>query len=167
MAEQLFQIRESTKMRLEQVIRWTENLRVTGPGVTFRNTRDGAQICLTRPRAPQVIETGVQLIPVKVTAATRDGANWRWVYTVRRQIKNATGYAGWVEADGEDLTAYNSVEADNGSSGTVSGITLDTTVTGLLPCPTGMLVWCSRQVVEGGEPELWFSWQNVPTIECE
>lgn len=103
-----------------------------------------------------------------VTAATRDGANWRWTYTLRLLKKTDVAFAGWTQANSVDATGYNLIEKDNGATGVVSGYDLDAnaSITGILPIATGTPVIAKRMVTTAGT-EYWFSMPNMPTIDCE
>jgi hypothetical protein len=103
----------------------------------------------------------------KVTAATQDGSNYRWTYTGYRQAWG--GAFSWSDV-GPKVTLFNLVEADNGSSGTVSGITIgdDGTVntTGILPFPAGYrtMAWITYKA--DGTGAYVFEHPNDPVATC-
>lgn len=110
---------------------------------------------------------------IKITASTRDSSNWRWTYTARRMKKTAAGFGGWEEVDEINLTAFNTLEDANGTTGVVSGYTLDngsneTKVWGLLPIATGTIVLARlRLIPETSASEWHFSLINIPIVACE
>ena len=98
-----------------------------------------------------------------VTAATRDGGNWRWAYTLKRALWD--GSYGWTGV-GDALSGRNLVEAGNGSSGTVSGITLDSKVVGIKPIPTNQPVFAWVTYAADGTAAYVFERSNAPDIDC-
>jgi hypothetical protein len=61
---------------------------------------------------------GTALATFRISSATRQGLNWRWVYTGIMQAKATPGYGGWADLDATTHTLFNEAENSNGTSGT-------------------------------------------------
>lgn len=86
-------------------------------------------------------------IPVTIISSTRDGANWRYIYTVQMVKPSGTNpFTFWV-ATGSALThkAYNQAEMMNGSTGlTGTGVDITAEPASIMPVPAGRKpVWCT------------------------
>jgi hypothetical protein len=111
-----------------------------------------------------------------IQSASRDGSNWRWIYTYAEAEKTSPGYGGWtVLAGGRTGTAYNRTEEINGASGAMgNGVNVDNLAdTGLelQPCPVGLPVEIELRTVPGAEDdpavsEGWFSYENGVDGTC-
>ncbi len=99
----------------------------------------------------------------RITSATRDGSNFRWTYTGYRQIW--IGGFGWSDT-GSLVTLLNLVEADNGASGTVSGIAIAGFITGINPIPNVRTLAAITYAADG-EAVYVFTLPNAPVIDCE
>jgi hypothetical protein len=111
---------------------------------------------------------GTSLTTFRITGATRDGANWRWVYTGIIQAKGSPGYGGWGDADAVTHTLYNEAENGNGSTGTYgngvnqSDLNIANQPTGfqqpgtyaIRQIPVGTIVSC-KEVPVGAVNEWW------------
>lgn len=106
---------------------------------------------------------------VIITAATKDGSNFRWTYTWSEAEKTATGFSGWAaKSGGLTGSAYNTVEYANGASGAFGNGVNSTNLTGtfeLKPVPTSQPVFV-RPVAVGSTTEYWFSYENGVDGAC-
>lgn len=102
---------------------------------------------------------------VKITAASRDGSNFRWTYTAKLVMRTATTFGAWTEITG-NLTAFNSLEQMNGSSGVMgNGVnTADLADTGLelQAAPIGAIIRASFEF------DAWiFEYANAISGSCD
>ncbi len=111
-----------------------------------------------RRRAPVLPVEGT----FRLTDETRDGANWRWTYTGR--LQEWTGGFGWSDVGGP-VPLLNLAEADNGSTGSASGIDLsDDRIDGIKPI-TGRVNAALRWKADGTAVYV-FCLPNAPDINC-
>lgn len=102
---------------------------------------------------------------IKISASSKDGSNFRWTYTAKLAYRVATGFGAWV-VEGNNITAYNSIEQMNSSSG-VMGNGVDTanlagTSLELQPAPAGAIVLATFEF------DAWvFSYENGVDGACE
>ena len=107
----------------------------------------------------------------RITAATQDGTNYRWVYTMIEIYKSGDGYNQWTDVtDGIETTkGYNGVEDQNGSSGTfgvnIAFTNLDGTFE-LKPLNAGCRVWARPVINSAGDIEWWFVASNQADGGC-
>ena len=80
-------------------------------------TVEGDRQDLTGRPTPGRLPVAATRYPVKITGASRDGDNWRWVYTGVPQVRTAAGHAGTVDDERFDgpIELYNAAEDPNGS----------------------------------------------------
>jgi hypothetical protein len=107
---------------------------------------------------------------------TRDGSNWRWVYSGTAKIKSSAGFTGWIDDPrfSGAVILRNTPERSNGTTGLISGYELDdganeTRVTGILPIEAGLIVeaWAELFIVTGTlNVEWWFTERNIPIVTC-
>jgi hypothetical protein len=105
----------------------------------------------------------------RISGATQDGTNKRWVYTFVELEKTSAGYNGWADkTSGRTGNCYNLIEDQNGATGTygngVASVNLVGTFT-VKPCPTGTRIML-HAVDAGGTAEYWFSYENAIDGEC-
>lgn len=118
-------------------------------GKTFtygeRTTRGLKQLLQGRQKLePQYKRGGVAGVWMKITAATIDGSNRRWSYTVS-QVEWTSGFTWTTVSNGFTGTAYNSIEVPNGATGSFGNGTSSTNFTGtfnLAPIGTNAIVFC-------------------------
>jgi len=103
----------------------------------------------------------------------RDGANWRWVYTIRERIKATPGYGGWIDrTNGRMGDAYAWAEDINGSSGVLgNGIDL-ANLPGTFepqPVPDGSPIIVTEVTLTDAlaTKEWWFERVTGPDGECQ
>jgi hypothetical protein len=94
----------------------------------------------------------------RISTNTRDGSNWRWTYGFVELQKAGAGYGGWSDKPaGLSDTAYNTLEDQNGASGTL-GNGVSTANLGNLtpqPIPSGTRVVIRIVTRTNGTPEYW------------
>lgn len=116
-------------------------------GVGVKNSPSG--ITLTRsPRTRRDVQTpeGHDYV---ITGASRDGSNFRWIYSVKLAVPPTGDEDGWTWGEvGEETIAINKLEVINGTSGmTGSGIDIDElsgTGLELQRAPDGAIVFCRQ-----------------------
>ena len=125
-------------------------------------------------------DTGIQLaivhlLPIpqpdwfKISSSTRDGTNYRWTYTAKRQVKTTAGWNGWEDsaADTADYTLLNTAEASNDSTGTygngIAQANIDAANNAgngggtfeVKPIPVNTIVWAQPLSLADGTLEWW------------
>lgn len=135
-----------------------------GPGILVK--RVGRDLIIeATAKKPPIGGGGAAPLFARITGATQDGSNKRWVYAGRLLTKTGAGYGGWTE--GPIVTVYNLIEDPNGSTGTYgNGATQDELdaaggTFALRRIPNGVPVPVWRV---GGE--YWTSYENGVGGEC-
>lgn len=112
----------------------------------------------------------------RITAATKDGTNYRWTFTAKIQEKTGAGWSGWTDSatDTANYTLYNGTEVPNGSTGTFGNGVSSTNLVGLyavVPLGVGARVkaWPVTYVDGEGntQTEWWFSLVNQIDGACQ
>ncbi len=93
-----------------------------------------------------------------IMTSSRDGSNWRWIYTCQRCVNSGGGGYGTETPDGTNIAVFNRVEQMNGTSGMLGiGMDLADIPAGLhlLPFPVGLVI-----EVKFEDGQYWFSLPN-------
>lgn len=106
----------------------------------------------------------------KVDSSSQDGTNKRWAYTFTEVEKTSAGYGGWaVKSGGRTGTAYNSIEDQNGATGTWGNGVASTNLTGTITikaAPNSTRIWLVPVALTTGAIEYWFSYENGVDGAC-
>lgn len=107
----------------------------------------------------------------RITAATQDGSNMRWVYSMTEVYKSGVGYNAWTDVPGGLTTTkgYNGIEDQNGATGTYGVNIASTDLTGtfaLKPLYTGVRVRAWPIVNTSNDVEWWFAATNQVNGAC-
>lgn len=107
----------------------------------------------------------------RITAATQDGTNKRWVYSMTEVYKSGVGYGQWTDTPGGITTTkgYNGIEDQNGATGTYGVNIASTNLSGtfaLKPIYTGARVRAWPIVNTSNEVEWWFAVSNAVDGGC-
>lgn len=160
----MYQLTDNDVATLRQMRSWQQTFTaansVNGPGGAA-----AAQSAARRSRRRIIADD----VFIKITSSAQDGSNLRWTYTARVQTQSGSGWSGWSDLDGTDVTAYNGIEAPNGSSGLLGcGITVANIPSGfaLQPISAGAIVPAEAILNSSGAVEYWFSATNQVDGSC-
>lgn len=107
----------------------------------------------------------------RITAASQDGSNKRWVYSMTEVYKSGVGYNAWTDVPSGLTTTkgYNGIEDQNGATGTYGVNIASTNLSGtfaLKPIYTGARVRAWPIVNSSNDVEWWFIASNAVDGAC-
>jgi hypothetical protein len=124
--------------------RWRAGLRVRGAQY-FANPESGAVVVVGGGGSG---DGGGNRGPTyfRITAASQDGTNKRWAYSATQVYKSGTAYNNWSDGPLTTTTLYNTLEDQNGATGTWGNGVASTNLTGTLaikaiPTGTRVMAW--------------------------
>ena len=156
MSEQRYYITEAMAEALRDVIARVRGMKISGPGVDFTNTNAGIACVFDLQTMARVAVTQSTF---RITASSQVGSTKKWTYTGTKVEKTSAGYGGWTDVTGPvTATLYNTLEDQNGASGTYGNGILQSNLTGsfaMKPIPTGTRVFAQQITLTTGDTEWW------------